>query len=275
MTRRMRASSCPTNGSARAAQRRTRSNLIFGVTLPSLTTMRLMPIETIVARVSWRFRASRRRVAATMWRRSGSSFASRARLAGAAGHSDRRLTPSQLCLRRCRAAEEIRELLGQRFASGLVTDGVSHECVDARRHVRHQRGVGLHLLDRGVDNGVEDAVDQFSDKGREVHRVHQRVQCRGAALKGLAEVDRQHAGGLTGLCPQERCAELARDQPAGSAMYVATRTVSCAIRFRWSGGKARKPGEDSRRPRTVRRTIGSAAIGRLLGEVVHLHQRSL
>ena len=154
-----------------------------------------------------------------------------------------------------------------------------------------QLGIGVHLLDRRVDDRLEHVLDQPADERREVDRADQFLERRGALahratlevgagkgadlLRGLAlgVVDRvgqrpRGRGALAALrlaAPAAPplftvgCANSLRARPSGLVMYDATRTIVRAISRCCAIGSARKPGERSSSWRTCGRTAASVS----------------
>ena len=164
--------------------------------LPSVTTMRLIPISTIVASSCCRLVASWVRAAGT---RSDSTVSSSRPVRGlssgrvsltffsAASSS----TPSFTRTLGARAAlragvhvdlEDVGELVDQVVAALVLRDVVVAELVEGLGDVGHELAVGLHLLDRGLHDRVEDALDERGDERREVDFPEQSARDRGASL---------------------------------------------------------------------------------------------
>ena len=203
--------------------------------------MRLIPIITMVAS-DWC------RISASVRRASGITTLSTASWSRSAGlskpRSFRKLgsCPAGTCCddRHLRVArrhvllEHLAVARGQVVARHVVGDVVGHEHVDGLGGLGQQARIGLHLLDRAVDDRLEGALDQRGDEVGEGDRPEHLARRAAGALEGVRAGRRgcRAGGGGSARRLAARRGGLRRHRPASrrAARSGSARTAAPARR---------------------------------------------
>ena len=75
------------------------------------------------------------------------------------------------------------------IAALILRGVVIAEIIHALGHVGHHLGIGFHLLNGGLNDGMEYAIDQTGDKLRKIHSIKQCTGHCGTFAGGLRRED--------------------------------------------------------------------------------------